>query len=238
MGCLLRHPTLVRRMISLVGVLWVWHRSGVALERRTEPALSPDLRAKPSTPHRISIGNDIRKPFGVRENTEGIRRHGGRLTGMSEEAMRPDAVEAPEPEDDDNDAEAITQPTKLIRIASMTRAMLDEVRQSPLDEPGRERLRRIHQRSLEELREVLSSDLQEEFNTIFEPLTGDRVPSEAELRVAQAQLIGWLEGLFHGIQASLFSQQMAAQAQLAEMQKRAIPAGRPQQGDEPTGLYL
>jgi hypothetical protein len=155
---------------------------------------------------------------------------------MSDEAMRPDVIEAPESDDDGETT--ITEPTKLIRIASMTRAMLEEVRQSPLDEPGRERLCRIHERSLEELREVLSDDLEEEFNKIFEPLTGDRIPSEAELRIAQAQLIGWLEGLFHGIQASLFSQQMAAQAQLAEMQKRAIAPGAPQQGDEPTGLYL
>jgi hypothetical protein len=158
---------------------------------------------------------------------------------MSEEAMRPDAVETPAPEEPDENGEtAITQPTKLIRIASMTRAMLEEVRQADLDEAGRKRLCRIHERSLDELREVLSSDLEEEFNTIFEPLTGERVPSEAELRIAQAQLIGWLEGLFHGIQASLFSQQMAAQAQLAEMQRKAIPPGKPQQGDEPTGLYL
>jgi hypothetical protein len=118
----------------------------------------------------------------------------------------------------------------------MTRAMLDEVRQSPLDEAGRQRLRRVHERSLDELREVLSDDLQEEFNTIFEPIAGDSVPTEPELRIAQAQLIGWLEGLFHGIQASLFTQQMAAQAQLAEMQRRAIP--REATGDQPSGLYL
>ncbi len=159
---------------------------------------------------------------------------------MSEEAMRPDAVEtAGNPADDgeNGDGPAVLQPTKLIRIASMTRAMLDEVRQAPLDEAGRERLKRIHQRSLDEMREVLSADLQDEFNEIFEPIHGDEVPSESVLRIAQAQLIGWLEGLFHGIQASLFSQQMAAQAQLAEMQRRAIPPGRPE-GDEPTGLYL
>ena len=161
---------------------------------------------------------------------------------MSADAIRPDAVEtASETSDDESEHDegpSILQPTKLIRIASMTRAMLDEVRQAPLDEAGRERLKRIHERSLEEMREVLTSDLQQEFNEIFEPIHGDDVPSESVLRIAQAQLIGWLEGLFHGIQASLFSQQMAAQAQLAEMQRRAIPPPRQNEGEEPTGLYL
>ena len=161
---------------------------------------------------------------------------------MSDEAMRPDAIETADAPTDaaaqPDEGPAILQPTKLIRIASMTRAMLEEVRQAPLDEAGRERLKRIHERSLDELREVLSSDLQQEFNEIFEPIHGDDVPSESVLRIAQAQLIGWLEGLFHGIQASLFSQQMAAQAQLAEMQKRAITPGKPGESDEPTGLYL
>ncbi len=144
--------------------------------------------------------------------------------------MRPDSIEQPE------DESAVLRPTKLIRIASMTRAMLDEVRQAPLDEAGRERLKRIHQQSLEELREVLSADLLEEFNDIFEPLRQDEVPSESVLRIAQAQLIGWLEGLFHGIQASLWSQQMAAQSQLQEMQRRQL--NRPQTDEEATGLYL
>ncbi len=144
--------------------------------------------------------------------------------------MRPDSIEQPE------DESAVLRPTKLIRIASMTRAMLDEVRQAPLDEAGRERLKRVHQQSLEELREVLSADLLEEFNDIFEPLRQDEVPSESVLRIAQAQLIGWLEGLVHGIQASLWSQQMAAQSQLQEMQRRQL--NRPQTDEEATGLYL
>ncbi len=149
---------------------------------------------------------------------------------MTEPTVRPDSIEQPE------DESAVLRPTKLIRIASMTRAMLDEVRQAPLDEAGRERLKRIHQQSLEELREVLSADLLEEFNDIFEPLRQDEVPSESVLRIAQAQLIGWLEGLFHGIQASLWSQQMAAQSQLQEMQRRQL--NRPQTDEEATGLYL
>lgn len=128
-------------------------------------------------------------------------------------------------------------PTKLIRIASMTRAMLEEVRQAPLDERGRNRLAAIHSATLDELREMLNADLLDEFNEIMVPLDG-AVPSEAELRIAQAQLIGWLEGLFHGIQASLWSQQMAAQAQLQEMQRRSgLPRGGGQQ-QEGGGLYL
>lgn len=128
-------------------------------------------------------------------------------------------------------------PTKLIRIASMTRAMLDEVRQAPLDDQGRNRLAAVHSATLGELREMLTADLLDEFNDIMVPLDGP-TPSEAELRIAQAQLIGWLEGLFHGIQASLWSQQMAAQAQLQEMQRRSsIGRGTPEER-EGSGLYL
>jgi len=130
---------------------------------------------------------------------------------------------------------SVSEPSKLIRIASMTRAMLDEVREAPLDDAGRVRLLSIYDRSLEELKEVLSDDLVEELDAVFVPI-GDVTPTEAELRVAQAQLIGWLEGLFHGIQASLISQQMAASAQLESMrQRRAIEGGTPESG---SGLYL
>lgn len=132
--------------------------------------------------------------------------------------------------------ETISRPSKLIRIASMTRATLDEVRQAPLDEAGRTRLLQIYRRSLDELKEVLSPDLREELDEVFLPLTSE-VPSESELRVAQAQLVGWLEGLFHGIQASLWSQQMAAQAQLAEVrQKKAIEGGSEE--TQYPGVYL
>ena len=156
-----------------------------------------------------------------------------------EDALKPDAVEPEEtpavPETEDSGD--VTQPTKLIRIASMTRAMLDEARQAPLDEGGRMRMAEVHARSVEELRDVLSPELQTEFAEIMVPLNSEGA-SEAELRVAQAQLIGWLEGVFHGIQASLWSQQMAAQTQLAEMQKRALGTPTPPGGDEQSGLYL
>ena len=119
----------------------------------------------------------------------------------------------------------------------MTRAMLDEARQAPLDDGGRKRMAKVHEQSIEELRDILSPDLQEEFGEIMIPLSNEDA-SESELRVAQAQLIGWLEGLFHGIQASLWSQQMAAQAQLAEMQKRALTPAQKRDQDDSSGLYL
>lgn len=133
----------------------------------------------------------------------------------------------------------VSEPTKIIRIASMTRALLEEARAAGLDEGGRKKLTEIHDKSLEELREVLSDDLLEEFDEVFAPVRGEHVPSESVLRIVQAQLIGWLEGLFHGIQISLASQQMAAQAQLAQMQQRKLkPPAQGAEGDEQTGLYL
>jgi hypothetical protein len=120
---------------------------------------------------------------------------------------------------DDGTQEQITSPTKLIRIASMVRGMLDEVRRAPLDDAGRRRLREIHEKSLEELEGVLSPDLCQELAEVVLPFTSD-TPTESELRLAQAQLVGWLEGLFHGIQATLFTQQAMAQGQLDEMRRR------------------
>jgi hypothetical protein len=125
----------------------------------------------------------------------------------------------------DEATEQITSPTKLIRIASMVRTMLDEVRRAPLDDAGRRRLREIHEKSLDELEGVLSPDLQQELSEVVLPLTDD-TPSESELRLAQAQLVGWLEGLFHGIQATLFTQQAMAQSQFEEMRRRrGLPPG-------------
>jgi len=156
-----------------------------------------------------------------------------------DESVRPDSVETDEAVGDAPATEReqpVSEPTKLIRMASMTRAMLDEVRQAPLDEGGRNRLAEVHALSIEEMRGVLSPDLLEEFDGIMIPLPEADKVTEPELRIAQAQLIGWLEGLFHGIQASLWTQQMAAQSQLAEMQKRALKA--PSSDDGSSGLYL
>ncbi len=155
---------------------------------------------------------------------------------ITPDKVTPGAVDAPERADDSDDARLhVSEPSKLIRIASMTRAMLEEVREAPLDEAGRQRLVAIYDQSIDELREVLSDDLVEELDAVFIPIT--EVPSEAELRIAQAQLVGWLEGLFHGIQASLISQQMAASAQLEGMRRqKALESGDSQ--EHQSGLYL
>lgn len=154
----------------------------------------------------------------------------------STEATVIEEPKAPAAEAEAEEEQPVSEPTKLIRIATMTRAMLEEVRQAPLDEGGRSRLAEVHGRSIAELRDVLSPELLDEFDEIMIPLKVEAV-TEAELRIAQAQLIGWLEGLFHGIQASLWSQQMAAQSQLAEMQRRALAAPQPEDSDR-SGLYL
>jgi hypothetical protein len=118
--------------------------------------------------------------------------------------------------------EAVSSPAKIMRIGSMVRQLLEEVRHAPLDEQGRTRMREIYATSLQELSTALSGDLADELGRIAPPLESE-TPSEAELRVAQAQLVGWLEGLFHGIQATLFAQQMNARNQLAEMRGRGLP---------------
>jgi Protein of unknown function (DUF2587) len=120
--------------------------------------------------------------------------------------------------------EMVEQPAKVMRIGSMIRQLLEEVRAAPLDEKSRVRLKEIHQSSVRELEEGLAPELVSELERLSLPFTDDEVPSEAELRVAQAQLVGWLEGLFHGIQTTLFAQQMAARAQLEQM-RRALPPG-------------
>jgi Protein of unknown function (DUF2587) len=131
------------------------------------------------------------------------------------------------------DGEQVARPTKLIRIASMVRALLDEARLAPLDDAGRRSLKAIHEKSVHELEGILSDDLRKELSDVTLPFTSD-TPSDAELRIAQAQLVGWLEGLFHGIQATLFTQQMQAQQQFEEMrQRRAL-----EPGNSPPGAYL
>ena len=156
-------------------------------------------------------------------------------TDSDEEPITPQMIDAPIDEGDQSGGTFVTEPSKLIRIASMTRAMLEEVRSSGMDDSGRRRLLAVYHRSIDELRDVLSDDLKEELDSIFVPLESE-TPTEAEIRVAQAQLVGWLEGLFHGIQASLWSQQMSAQAQLEQMGRRnALEASSDE--DQP-GLYL
>ena len=131
----------------------------------------------------------------------------------------------------------VQAPAKVLRIGNMVKQLLEEVRRAPLDEAGRARLRDIYETSVHELAEGLSDDLQDELARLSLPFE-DEAPSESELRIAQAQLVGWLEGLFHGIQAALFAQQMAARAQLEELQRRGLPAGQSDGGPAPGGTYL
>jgi hypothetical protein len=137
----------------------------------------------------------------------------------------------------------VEQPAKVMRIGNMIRQLLDEVKAAPLDEASRARLATIHSASIGELKEGLAPELVEELDRITLPFSVEETPTDAELRIAQAQLVGWLEGLFHGIQTALFAQQMAARAQLEQM-RRALPAGRMPAGQEGPpgggsgGMYL
>ena len=149
----------------------------------------------------------------------------------------PDEVLAPgetAPEAPDENTDFISQPAKVMRIGSMVKTLLDEARSAPLDEAGRARLKEIYAMSIHDLSGALSPDLGEELSRMAIPFSAD-VPSESELRVAQAQLVGWLEGLFHGIQASLFAQQAAAAAQLEKMRDRSLNPGA---GEPRSGTYL
>jgi hypothetical protein len=131
----------------------------------------------------------------------------------------------------------VEQPAKVMRIGTMIKQLLEEVRAAPLDDASRNRLRDIHAASIRELEEGLSPELREELERITLPFSEDATPSDAELRIAQAQLVGWLEGVFHGIQTALFAQQMAARAQLEDVRRRALPGGQPaaQQPDQRPG---
>jgi hypothetical protein len=155
---------------------------------------------------------------------------GGRLRG----GQPGDARDGPADGDEVNPTQSVQEPAKVLRIGSMVKTLLDEVRAAPLDEKSRVRLKEIYEQSIHDLAEGLSPDLVQELESLAPPFDSD-APSEAELRIAQAQLVGWLEGLFHGIQATLMSQQMAARAQLEEMRQRGLPSagesGR-------TGAYL
>ncbi len=151
----------------------------------------------------------------------------------------PASTPAGEEEEGADVTESVQQPAKVMRIGSMVKQLLDEVRAAPLDEASRTRLREIYEESVRELAGALSPDLAAELDRMALPFD-DSVPSEGELRIAQAQLVGWLEGLFHGIQATLLAQQMAARAQLEEMRQRGLPPGPGSQDGLPArpGTYL
>ncbi len=164
----------------------------------------------------------------------------------SDEILTPDGVDAvpeggPDAPESSEPPAAITEPAKVMRIGAMVKQLLEEVRSAELDQASRERLAEVYERSVTELSQALSPDLQEELRGLTLPFDAEGVPSEAELRVAKAQLVGWLEGLFHGIQASLMAQQYAAQLQLQQM--RQLPGEAPADGQRrptppQTGTYL
>jgi len=191
----------------------------------------------------------------------GMRRFGrpGRMGDMTEQpeadqrhrviVVGPDGQpvgQLPMPGGGDSDDEQtdvsdlVEQPAKVMRIGSMIKQLLEEVRAAPLDEASRARLKEIHASSVRELEQGLAPELRDELERLSLPFTEDVVPSESELRIAQAQLVGWLEGVFHGIQTALFAQQMAARVQLEEMRRKALPGGHPQAppSTSGTGQYL
>ncbi|MEP9362820.1 bacterial proteasome activator family protein [Nocardioides sp. CN2-186] len=152
-------------------------------------------------------------------------------------------------DDDQAVTELVEQPAKVMRIGSMIRQLLEEVRSAPLDDASRIRLKEIHQASIKELESGLAPELVEELERLSLPFTEDATPSDGELRIAQAQLVGWLEGLFHGIQATMYAQQMAARAQFEQMRRglpQALPGPEggvpgeqaPQTPGESGGMYL
>jgi hypothetical protein len=143
--------------------------------------------------------------------------------------------------DDRSLTDLVEQPAKVMRIGTMIKQLLEEVRVAPLDDASRNRLREIHATSIRELEDGLAPELRDELDRLTLPFTEGTIPSDAELRIAQAQLVGWLEGLFHGIQTALFAQQMAARSQLEQMrEQRGLPpgAGRPGETGSGTGHYL
>jgi hypothetical protein len=151
----------------------------------------------------------------------------GRVYVVTPQAMaveRPPRPEVETEEEPKSVTDMVEEPAKVMRIGNMIRQLLAEVKSAPLDDPSRQRLRAIHETSITELKQGLAPELADELERLTLPFSDDATPSDAELRIAQAQLVGWLEGLFHGIQTALFAQQMAARAQLEQM-RRALPTG-------------
>ncbi|MGB7819870.1 MAG: proteasome activator [Ornithinibacter sp.] len=180
----------------------------------------PDSDSDDSRPGSVpaTVTSDGERVVVVTPDGMGVAPH----PGAEETAGTAQADAGDEPARPTNPADLVEQPAKVMRIGAMVKQLLEEVRSQPLDDKGRARLAEIHARSIAELKDGLAPELVEELERIALPFR-DEAPSDAELRIAQAQLVGWLEGLFHGIQTALVAQQMAAQAQLQQM--RALPPG-------------
>ncbi|MGF7233356.1 MAG: bacterial proteasome activator family protein [Frankia sp.] len=159
----------------------------------------------------------------------------GQLSPLGGGSAAPDADPTDAAEQAASLTSMVSQPDKVMRIGTMIKQLLEEVRAAPLDDASRIRLREIHRSSIKELADGLAPDLKDELDRLTLPFDEEQTPTDGELRIAQAQLVGWLEGLFHGIQTALFAQQMAARAQLEEMRRRALPSGQ-QPGGPDSGL--
>ncbi|MDS0132836.1 MULTISPECIES: bacterial proteasome activator family protein [unclassified Amycolatopsis] len=166
------------------------------MEHMTEPNFTAGDPGQESSPHVVVVGPD-----------------GTPVGAAPVEGDHPESV-----------GDLVEEPAKVMRIGTMIKQLLEEVRAAPLDDASRTRVREIHQTSIRELEKALAPELQDELERLVRPFTNDSTPSDAELRIAQAQLVGWLEGLFSGIQTALFAQQMAARVQLEQM-RRGLPAG-------------
>ncbi|CAM3683918.1 bacterial proteasome activator family protein [Kibdelosporangium persicum] len=178
----------------------------------------PEQNGKDEAHHVVVVGPDG-SPLGA-----------ARIPDGSEEGDKPEQI-----------GDMVEQPAKVMRIGTMIKQLLEEVRAAPLDEASRTRLKEIHASSIKELEEGLAPELRAELDRLTLPFTDDSVPSDAELRIAQAQLVGWLEGLFAGIQTALFAQQMSARVQLEQIRRGALPPGlgeQQQSHDATRGQYL
>ena len=197
----------------------------LASEPSDEPAGGAPAGGRPESPGGLADS-------GVQHGHIVMPGDGNSAGGSPDAPGAPDLPGAPGADE----RESVSEPAKVMRVGSMIKQLLDEVRTTPLDGPSRERLREIYARSVAELGTALSDDLREELERLVFPFSPDEVPSDVELRMAQAQLVGWLEGLFHGIQATLFAQQMAARQQLERM-RNELPPGA-EGGDPRPGTYL
>jgi Protein of unknown function (DUF2587) len=179
-----------------------------------------------------ATGNEQPEMPGVAGQTDD-----GRVYVVTPQAMAVEGAPSEQEREEDESrsvTELVEEPAKVMRIGNMIRQLLAEVRSAPLDDASRQRLRAIHEASITELKQGLAPELAEELERITLPFSDNATPSDAELRIAQAQLVGWLEGLFHGIQTALFAQQMAARAQLEQM-RRALPQGPTPVPPQPEG---
>ncbi|MGH3516886.1 MAG: bacterial proteasome activator family protein [Haloechinothrix sp.] len=168
---------------------------------------------EPNSPHSDAPGND-----------DAEQSHHVVVVGPDGSPVGSARIPGDADSDGDSVGDLVEEPAKVMRIGTMIKQLLEEVRAAPLDDASRNRLREIHDTSIKELEQALAPELQDEMERLIAPFTEDTTPSDAELRIAQAQLVGWLEGLFHGIQTALFAQQMAARVQLEQM-RRGLPAG-------------